>query len=235
MRGWGQTVIWDLAAPTLWRLQQQLGERAVGRGARERLHPQPAARVLRPRADPRDVRRSRGAELGHAGRPAVRRARVGGAGRRGGLPPPVQPARGARVGRARRGRATGCSGSSGRCSRRATSGPTASPGGNALVDVPAGYRARAALRPRASHAGATTRSPASWRTRRATGSPPRSSTRSPRGSRPPRRGARARRPRAFPAPREVARMRPRKPGRNDLCVCGSMRKWKQCCGAVLAE
>src|SRR5690242_8423490 len=26
MRGWGQTVIWDLAAPTLWRLQQQLGQ-----------------------------------------------------------------------------------------------------------------------------------------------------------------------------------------------------------------
>jgi hypothetical protein len=26
MRGWGQTVIWDLAAPTLWRLQQRLGE-----------------------------------------------------------------------------------------------------------------------------------------------------------------------------------------------------------------
>src|SRR5436305_11787188 len=25
MRGWGQTVIWDLAAPTLWRIQQQLG------------------------------------------------------------------------------------------------------------------------------------------------------------------------------------------------------------------
>src|SRR6201996_2918027 len=25
MRGWGQTVIWDLAAPTLWKVQQQLG------------------------------------------------------------------------------------------------------------------------------------------------------------------------------------------------------------------
>ena len=24
---------------------------------------------------------------------------------------------------------------------------------------------------------------------------------------------------------------PQEPGRNDLCVCGSMRKWKQCCGA----
>ena len=26
MRGWNQTVIWDLAAPTLWKLQKQLGE-----------------------------------------------------------------------------------------------------------------------------------------------------------------------------------------------------------------
>ena len=25
MRGWGQTVIWDLAGGTLWRIQQQLG------------------------------------------------------------------------------------------------------------------------------------------------------------------------------------------------------------------
>ena len=48
------------------------------------------------------------------------------------------------------------------------------------------------------------------------------------------RGA-AKRPRPFPPAREVARIRPKKPGRNDLCVCGSMRKWKQCCGAVLAE
>ena len=31
--------------------------------------------------------------------------------------------------------------------------------------------------------------------------------------------------------REMARLKPKKPGRNDLCVCGSMRKWKQCCGA----
>ena len=34
---------------------------------------------------------------------------------------------------------------------------------------------------------------------------------------------------------EVARLKPKKPGRNDLCVCGSMRKWKQCCGLALAE
>ena len=37
---------------------------------------------------------------------------------------------------------------------------------------------------------------------------------------------------AYPSPREMARVRPKKPGRNDLCVCGSMRKWKKCCGAA---
>jgi uncharacterized protein YecA (UPF0149 family) len=42
---------------------------------------------------------------------------------------------------------------------------------------------------------------------------------------------RASRPQPFPPAKEMARLRPRKPGRNDLCVCGSMRKWKQCCGA----
>jgi hypothetical protein len=42
---------------------------------------------------------------------------------------------------------------------------------------------------------------------------------------------RAARPRAYPPPREAARIPPRKPGRNDLCICGSLRKWKQCCGA----
>jgi len=42
---------------------------------------------------------------------------------------------------------------------------------------------------------------------------------------------RAQRPREFPHPREVARHKPRVPGRNDLCMCGSMKKYKQCCGA----
>jgi SEC-C motif len=37
------------------------------------------------------------------------------------------------------------------------------------------------------------------------------------------------RPVAFPSPRDVARLKPKTPGRNDLCICGSMRKWKQCC------
>jgi hypothetical protein len=33
----------------------------------------------------------------------------------------------------------------------------------------------------------------------------------------------------FPPARELARLRVQTPGRNDLCICGSMRKWKQCC------
>ena len=45
---------------------------------------------------------------------------------------------------------------------------------------------------------------------------------------------RARRPGTYPPAREVARRKPRTPGRNDLCICGSMRKWKQCCGALVA-
>jgi hypothetical protein len=76
MRGFGQTVIWDLAAPTLWRLQQQMGgvkwvavresgcihSRLLGFCIHELIHAMC------------------GAELGHAGRAAVRRAGVGGAG-----------------------------------------------------------------------------------------------------------------------------------------------------------
>ena len=104
MRGWGQTVIWDLAAPTLWRLQQQLGEvKWVAVRDSGCIHA-PAARVLRARADPRDMRRS-DARRTTARRSGCRTAcprRC--ARRRGRVPPPVQPARGARVGRARRRR-----------------------------------------------------------------------------------------------------------------------------------
>jgi hypothetical protein len=36
----------------------------------------------------------------------------------------------------------------------------------------------------------------------------------------------------FPSARELARLRPKLPGRNDFCICGSMAKWKNCHGAV---
>src|SRR5207249_2429922 len=44
------------------------------------------------------------------------------------------------------------------------------------------------------------------------------------------RGA-ATRARRYPAPEEVARLAPRKIGRNDPCTCGSAKKVKACCGA----
>jgi hypothetical protein len=41
---------------------------------------------------------------------------------------------------------------------------------------------------------------------------------------------RAARPRKFPEPDEIARIAPKKIGRNDPCPCGSGAKVKQCCG-----
>jgi hypothetical protein len=38
-----------------------------------------------------------------------------------------------------------------------------------------------------------------------------------------------RRPRTYPEPAEIARLAPRKIGRNEPCVCGSARKFKECC------
>lgn len=40
---------------------------------------------------------------------------------------------------------------------------------------------------------------------------------------------RRRRPRVYPEPAEIARLAPRKIGRNEACVCGSARKFKECC------
>jgi hypothetical protein len=38
-------------------------------------------------------------------------------------------------------------------------------------------------------------------------------------------------PKKRPAAADVARLPPRMPGRNDLCICGSAKKYKKCCGA----
>ena len=43
---------------------------------------------------------------------------------------------------------------------------------------------------------------------------------------------RSRRAQQFPDPEVLARIEPRKPGRNDACVCGSGKKYKRCCGAA---
>lgn len=46
-------------------------------------------------------------------------------------------------------------------------------------------------------------------------------------------GAKAR-ARPWPDPVAIARKRPRPYGRNEVCGCGSGKKWKVCCGAALA-
>jgi hypothetical protein len=38
----------------------------------------------------------------------------------------------------------------------------------------------------------------------------------------------------WPPPETLARITPRIPGRNEVCACGSGKKWKKCCGAATA-
>lgn len=106
-------------------------------------------------------------------------------------------------------------------------------GGNALVDVPAGYRPV----PHYDHQHHTQRYLSLARPLEAEAqawfTPERLDEMHARFTAAERVG-RARRPFEFPAAREVARLRPGRPGRNDLCLCGSMRKWKKCCGANVA-
>lgn len=233
MRGWGQTVIWDLAAPTLWRLQQQLGEvkwvavrdggcihsRLLGFCVHETIHavcgdptaPNYGTPVGLPYGVPEAVPLADEAAYLHPFNQHEARAWVGleaVAYRLFGIAWPLLPARDV--------------------------GTYGFVGGNALVDVPPGYRRIAHY----DHGQHTRRYLALARTledeARAWFTPARLDEIA---------GAfeaaeaigRARRPTAYPAPREAARRKPRKPGRNDLCVCGSMRKWKQCCGVHAAD
>ncbi len=107
------------------------------------------------------------------------------------------------------------------------------PGGNALVDVPEGYRrvphfdSEHHARRYYAHARALEDEARSWFT------PQKLDELAARFEEAEAIG-RARRPATYPSPREVARIRTKQPGRNDLCICGSMRKWKHCCGAQLA-
>jgi len=231
MRGWGQTVIWDVAAPTLWRVQQQLGEvrwvavresgciysRLVGYCVHETIHamcgdpalPNYGTPVGLPYGVPESVPASEEATYLHPFNQHEARAWVGLADvayRLFEIEWTVLPAR--------------------------EYGTYGFPGGNALCEVPPGYRQVAhydcvhherryvALARKIEDEARTwftaerlDEIAAKFEAAEAIG--------------------RARRPREFPAPREVARMRPKKPGRNDFCICGSMRKWKQCCGAQL--
>ena len=234
MRGWGQTVIWDLAAPTLWRLQQQVGgsakwvavrengcihSRLLGFCIHELIHamcgdptaPNWGTPVGLPYGVPASVTTADEAAYLHPFNQNEARAYVGIAAvgyRLFQIEWPLLPARDV--------------------------GTYGFPGGNAIVDVPDGYRRV----PHYDHVHHTRRYLAlarkleeearTWFTESKLDEiAERFAAAEAIG--------RVSRPSAFPAPRELARLRPQKPGRNDLCVCGSMRKWKQCCGALVAE
>jgi hypothetical protein len=233
MRGWGQTVIWDLAAPTLWRLQQQLGavkwvtvrdgpcihSRLLGFCVHELVHamcgdpslPNYGTPVGLPYGVPQSVPAVDEAAYLHPFNQSEARAWVG-------LAPvayrlfriewSLLPAR--------------------------EVGTYGFAGGNALVDVPEGYRRV----PHYDHGTHTRRYLAlahkledearDWFTEsRLDEIAAKFEAAEAIG--------RAKRPAKYPAPREVARIKPKKLGRNDLCLCGSMRKWKLCCGAQLGD
>ena len=232
MRGWGQTAIWDLAAPTLWRVQQQLGEvrwvtvrdgpcihsRLLGFCVHEIIHamcgdpekPNWGTPVGLPYGVPESVPPTEEAAYLHTFNQNEARAWVGlgvVGERLFGIQWTLLPAR--------------------------EVGTYGFPGGNAIVDVPEGYRRV----PHYDHKLHTRRYLAlarkleeealAWFT---TEKLDEIAARFEAAEK----VGRAQRPFEFPSPKEMARLKPKQPGRNDLCVCGSMRKWKQCCGANVA-
>jgi hypothetical protein len=233
MRGFGQTVIWDLAAPTLWRLQQHMEgarwvavresgcihSRLLGFCIHELIHalsgdaeaPNWGTPVGLPYGVPESVALADEAAYLHPFNQNEARAWVGIAAvgyRLFGIEWPLLPARDV--------------------------GTYGFVGGNALVDVPPGYRAVPHYdhghHPRRYYALARALEDEArdWFTAEKLDEiAARFAVAEALGA--------ASRPQRFPPAREVARIRPKKPGRNDLCLCGSMRKWKQCCGAVIAE
>ena len=233
MRGFGQTVIWDLAAPTLWRVQQQLGSakwvavrdsgcihsRLLGFCVHELIHamcgdpelPNWGTPVGLPYGVPDSVAPAGEAAYLHPFNQNEARAWVGLAAvgyRLFGIEWTLLPARDV--------------------------GTYGFAGGNALVDVPPGYRRVAhydhAAHPRRYDALARKLEDEArhWFTAAKLDEiAARFEAAEAIGTRT--------RPVAFPPAREVARIKPKKPGRNDLCVCGSLRKWKQCCGALVAD
>jgi hypothetical protein len=229
MRGFGQTVIWDLAAPTLWRVQQQLGEvkwvavrdggcihsRLLGFCVHELIHamcgdataPNWGTPVGLPYGVPENIAPADEADYLHQFNQHEARAWVGlqaVAYRLFAIEWTLLPARDV--------------------------GTYGFVGGNAVVDVPPGYRRV----PHFDHGAHPRRYYALARKledeAREWFTPLKLDEIATRFEAAEAIG-RAARPGEFPSPREVARIRPKKPGRNDLCICGSMRKWKACCGA----
>jgi hypothetical protein len=229
MRGWGQLVIWDLAASALWALQQEVGganwvtvrdspcihSRLLGFCVHETIHavcgdpaaPNYGTPVGLPYGVPAEIAPADEAAYLHAFNQHEARAWVGMelVGRRlFGIEWTLLPAR--------------------------EVGTYGFAGGNALIDVPAGYRAvphydythhprryLALARPLEDEARA-------WFTAEKLDEIAAAFTAAEAIGR-------ERRPVVFPPAREVARIKPGVPGRNDLCLCGSTRKWKKCCGA----
>jgi hypothetical protein len=231
MRGWGQTVIWDLAAPTLWKIQKELGAakwvavrengcihaRLLGFCVHELIHAMSgdaeAANYGTPVGLPYGVPESLPvdgeAEYLHPFNQNEARAWVGlgaVAYRLFAIEWQVLPARDV--------------------------GTYGFPGGNAIVDVPPGYRQ--VLHFDSNHHPHRYRALAQKLEdeARAWFTPAKLDDIATRFEAAEQIG-RASRPASYPAPKEVARIRVQKPGRNDLCICGSMRKWKHCCGAQL--
>jgi hypothetical protein len=233
MRGWGQTVIWDIAAPTLWRVQQQLGggvkwvavresgclySRLLGFCVHELIHavcgdataPNYGTPVGLPYGVPESVSVADEAAFLHPFNQHEARAWVGlgaVAYRLFGIEWQLRPARDV--------------------------GTYGFVGGDAIVDVPPGYRRvphfDSQLHQRRYYALARKLEDEAkdWFTAaRLDEIAARFEAAEMLGK--------TSRPLPFPAPREVARLGPKKPGRNDLCICGSMRKWKQCCGQMAA-
>ncbi len=231
MRGWGQTVIWDLAAPTLWALQKELGAvkwvavrengcihaRLLGFCVHETIHalngdptlPNYGMPTGLPYGVPDSVAPGDEAAYLHTFNQHEARAWVG-LNAVGytlfGIEWDLFPAR--------------------------EVGTYGLPGGNAIVPVPEGYRpvphydsAHHARRYQAL-ANNLQEEARHWFT------PEKLAEIIERFTAAEAIG-RAQRPTVYPSAKEMARIKPKLPGRNDLCICGSMRKWKQCCGAQL--
>jgi SEC-C motif-containing protein len=232
MRGWGQLVIWDLAGSTLWKIQQQLGggakwvavrdtpcihARLLGFCVHETIHaycgdptlPNYGTPVGLPYGVPEALPIADEASYIHPFNQHEARAWVGLQAvvyRLFGIEWTVLPAR--------------------------AYGTYGFVGGNAKVDVPEGYRAvphwDSELHARRYMALAQQIEDEA----RAWFTPERLDDIAAKFAAAEAIG-RAKRPNKLMSPREAARIRPKKPGRNDLCICGSMAKWKMCCGAQL--
>lgn len=234
MRGWGYEVIWDLAAPTLWRIQQQINNneirwvavrdtgcihsRLLGYCVHETIHAlvgdtshgNYGVPFGVPYGVPETVTHAEEANYLAEFNWQEARAWAG------------MPAVGYRL-----------FGIEWTLSPARDVGTYGFSGGLSMVDVPAGYRRVLHLdsesQPRRYYAQARAleEKARDWFT------PERLDEMAAAFEAAEQRG-RALRTFDYPSPRELARIRVTIPGRNDLCICGSMRKWKHCCAQKYA-